>query len=152
MPASCQLSPADSLRTGCTSADARARTVPSSSYVDGMINVKTKPQAALPVKAIRERTTFQVLSRRPRGESGGIITLTVPRAGSVSAGGNEIKSANVSARKEGRVTLEVELTPAARAAVKRHGRIRAHIKLSYVPRGGHAITKTIPLIFGWRSR
>jgi hypothetical protein len=117
-----------------------------------MINVKTKPQVRLPVQAIKQRTTFQVLSRTSRGESRGLITLTVPKAGKISADGNEIKHAKVSARTEGRVTLEVELNPAAKTAVKRHGRIRAHIRLSYVPRGGHAITKTVPLIFGWRQR
>jgi hypothetical protein len=117
-----------------------------------MISVKTKPQAELPIQAVRERTTFQVLSRTSRGEDGGVITLAVPKAGKVSADGNEIKHAKVSARTEGRVTLEVELKPAARTAVKRYGRIRANIRLSYVPRGGHAITKTVPLIFGWRRR
>jgi hypothetical protein len=49
------------------------------------------------------------------------------------------------------VTLEVELKPVAKSAAERHGRIQAHIKLSYVPRGGYAITKTIPLIFGWKQ-
>jgi hypothetical protein len=77
-----------------------------------------------------------------------VITLAVPKAGKISADGNEIKRAKVSARKEGRVTLEVELTPAAKRAMKRHGRIRVNIRLSYVPRGGLAITKTVPLIFG----
>ncbi len=77
-----------------------------------------------------------------------MLTLAVPKAGKISADGYEIKRTKVSARKEGRVTLEVELTPVAKRAVKRYGRIRAHIRLSYLPCGGHAITKTIPLTFG----
>lgn len=77
-----------------------------------------------------------------------MITLAVPKAGKISASGNEIKNAKVTARKEDRVALEVQLKPAAKTAVKRYGRIRANIRLSYVPRGGHAITKTVPVIFG----
>jgi hypothetical protein len=42
----------------------------------------------------------------------------------------------------------VELTAAAKRTVKRHGRIRAHVRLSYVPRGGLAITKMVPMLFG----
>jgi hypothetical protein len=113
-----------------------------------MINVKTKSQSRLPVQQVHRHTTFQVLSRGARGGSKGWITLAVPKAGKVSAAGSEIKNARVSAGSAGRVTLEVELTAAAKRAVKRHGRIRAHIRLSYVPRGGRAITKMVPMIFG----
>jgi hypothetical protein len=113
-----------------------------------MINVKTKSQDKLHrIQRVPQSTTFKVFYRVSRGSTG-VITLDVPKAGKISADGHEIKRAKVAARKEGRVTLEVQLTPAAKRAVKRHGRIRVHIRLSYVPRGGHAITKTIPLIFG----
>jgi hypothetical protein len=115
-----------------------------------MINVKTKPQGKLRVQAVRERTTFQVLSRVSRGECYGVITLAVPKAGKVIADGSQIKRAKATVRKDDRVKLEVELRPAAKSAVKRHGRVRANIRLSYVPRGGNAITKTVPLIFGYR--
>jgi len=115
-----------------------------------MINVKTKPQRALPVKAVRERMTLKVLSRVARGSTGA-ITLIVPKAGKVTADGNEIQRANMTADTDGRVTLEVELTPAAKRAMEDCGRIRAHIRLRYVPRGGLPITKTVPLIFGWRA-
>ena len=79
-----------------------------------MISVKTKPQTELPIQAVRQRTTFQVLSRTSRGETGGAITLAVPLAGKITADGNEIKHAKVSARADSRVTLEVELKPAAK--------------------------------------
>jgi hypothetical protein len=115
-----------------------------------MINVKTKSQGKLRVQAVRQRTTFQVLSRVSRGESYGVITLAVPKAGKVLAEGNEIKRVKVTVRKDERVRIEVELKPTAKTAVKRHGRIRVNIRLSYVPRGGNAITKTVPLIFGYR--
>jgi hypothetical protein len=113
-----------------------------------MINVKTKSQSRLPVQQVRRRTTFQVLSHGARGGSKGVIMLAVPKAGRVSAAGSEIKDAKVAAAGAGRVTLEVELTSAARRAVKRHGRIRAYVRLSYVPRGGRAITKMVPMLFG----
>jgi len=115
-----------------------------------MINVRTKSQNQLyRVQRVPQRTTFQVVSRvSRRGSLTGVITLAVPKAGKITADGNEIKRAKATAPKEGRVTLLVELKPAARTAVKRYGRIRAHIRLSYVPRGGNAITKTVPLIFG----
>jgi hypothetical protein len=117
-----------------------------------MINVKTKSQDKLhQIQRVPERTTFKVLYRVPRGETA-TITISVPKAGKIIADGHEIKRAKVIARKQGRVTLEVELNAAAKNAVKRHGRIRAHIKLSYVPKGGHAITKTVPMIFGWTQR
>jgi len=60
----------------------------------------------------------------------GVITIAVPRAGTITADCYEIKRAKVTARKEGRVTLEVELKPVAKSAAERHGRIQAHIKLS----------------------
>jgi len=114
-----------------------------------MINVKTKSQNKVhQIHRVPQPATFKVLYRMSRGGSAGVITLAVPKAGQIIADGHEIKRAKVAARKESRVTLEVELTAAAKRAVKRHGRIRAHIKLSYVPRGGHMITKTVPLIFG----
>jgi len=113
-----------------------------------MINVKTKSQSRLPVQKVRQHITFQVLSHGARGGSKGWITLAVPKAGKVSAAGGEIKNARVAAGKAGRVTLEVELTAAAKRAVKRHGRIRAHVRLSYVPRGGRAIAKMVPMVFG----
>jgi hypothetical protein len=117
-----------------------------------MINVKTKSQDQLhQIHRIPERTTFKVLSRMARGTTA-VITISVPKAGKITADGYEIKRAKVAASKEGRVTLEVELKPLAKTAVKRHGRIHAHIKLSYIPRGGHAITKTVPLIFGSTQR
>jgi hypothetical protein len=81
-----------------------------------------------------------------------VITLAVPKAGKIIADGNEIKRAKATARKGGRVTFEVELNTIGQTAVKRYGRIRAHIKLSYAPRDGHAITKTVPLIFGWEQK
>jgi hypothetical protein len=113
-----------------------------------MINVKTKSQNKLyRVERVPERVTFKVISRVAR-DSTGILVISVPKGGKITADGNEIKRAKVTARKEGRVTLEVQLKPAAKTAIKRYGRIRAHIKLSYVPKGGHAITKTTPLIFG----
>ncbi len=113
-----------------------------------MINVKTKSQGRLSVQQVRQSTTFQVLSRGARGGSKGVIMLAVPKAGKVSAAGSEIKNAQVAVGKAGRMALEVELTAAAKRSVKRHGRIRAHVRLSYVPRGGRAITKTVPMIFG----
>jgi hypothetical protein len=113
-----------------------------------MINVKTKSQGRLPVQQVRRHTTFQVLSRGARGGSKGWITLAVPTAGMVCAVGSDKKHARVSAGGAGRVTLEVELTAAAKRAVRRHGRIRAHVRLSYVPRGGRAITKMVPMLFG----
>jgi hypothetical protein len=117
-----------------------------------MINVKAKSQDKFhQIHRIPERTTFKVLSRVSRGSTG-LITISVPKAGKIIADGHEIKRAKVAARSEGRMTLEVELKPIAKTAVKRHGRIQAHIKLSYVPRGGHAITKTVPLIFGYQQR
>jgi hypothetical protein len=117
-----------------------------------MINVKTKSQDKLyRVDRIPQYTTFKVLSRTSRGSTG-IITIFVPKGGKITAGGHEIKRAKATARKESRVTLEVQLKPTAKTAVKRYGRIRAHIKLAYVPRGGHAITKTVPLIFSAPQR
>ncbi len=80
-----------------------------------------------------------------------MITLAVPRAGKVIADGSEIKRAKVAVRNDSRVRLEVELNSAAQKDVKRYGRIRANIRLSYVPRGSHAITKTVPLTFGYRN-
>ena len=79
-----------------------------------MINVKTKSQSRLPVQKVRQHITFQVLSHGARGGSKGWITLAVPKAGKVSAAGGEIKNARVAAGKAGRVTLEVELTAAAK--------------------------------------
>src|ERR1700728_4467886 len=112
-----------------------------------MINVATKSQDKLyRVDRIPQYTMFKVLSRMSRGSTG-IITIFVPKAGKIIADGHEIKRAKVTASKESRVTLEVQLKPTAKTAVKRYGRIRVHINLSYVPRGGHAITKTGPLIF-----
>jgi hypothetical protein len=117
-----------------------------------MINVKTKSQDKLyRVDRLQQHTTFKVLSQVSRGSTG-IITISVPKAGKIIADGHEIKRAKVAARKESRMTLEVQLKPTAKTAVKRYGRIRAHIKLAYVPRGGHAITKTIPLIFSAPQR
>jgi hypothetical protein len=95
-----------------------------------MINVKTKSQDQVHrIHRIPERTTFKVLSRMARGTTG-VITIAVPRAGTITADCYEIKRAKVTARKEGRVTLEVELKPVAKSAAERHGRIQAHIKLS----------------------
>jgi hypothetical protein len=116
-----------------------------------MINVKTKSQMNLGVQEVREPTRFQVLSRVSRGSTG-TIRLAVPKAGKICADGNEIERAEVIADEEGRVTLELELEPAARIAVEERGRIRAHIRLSYAPQGGYPITKTVPLIFGWKRR
>jgi len=113
-----------------------------------MINVKTKSQSRMSVQQVRRHTTFQVLSRGARGGSRGVIMLSVPKAGKVSAAGSEIKNAMVAVGKAGRVALEVELTAAAKRSVKRHGRIRAYVRLSYVPRGGRAITKMVPMTFG----
>jgi hypothetical protein len=113
-----------------------------------MINVKTKTNRTLKTQRVQARTSFQVNSRIARG-SKGIISLEVPSAGKIAAAGTEIKSAKVTARKAGRVTLEVQLKPAGETAVRRHGRIRAHIRLNYTPRGGLTITKTVPLIFGY---
>jgi hypothetical protein len=116
-----------------------------------MINVKTKSQEKLyQIQRVPERTTFKVLDREARGFTG-VLRIIVPKAGRITADGNEIKRATVAAHKEGRVTLTVELNPAAKTAVKQYGRIRAHIRLSYVPRGGHAITKTTPMIFGQKK-
>jgi len=104
-----------------------------------MINVKAKSQGELHrIQVVPLRTTFKVLDRSCWDGSKGVLTLYVPKAGKVIADGYEIKRVKVAVRKESR----------ARRAVKRHGRIKANIKLSYVPRGGHAITKTVPLIFG----
>jgi hypothetical protein len=117
-----------------------------------MINVATKSQDKLhQIHRVPQHTTFKVLSRVSRGMTG-VITISVPKAGKITADGYEIKRAKVTARNEDRVTLEVELKPVAKTAVKRHGRIQSHIRLSYVPRGGHAITKTVPLIFGYEQR
>jgi hypothetical protein len=59
---------------------------------------------------------------------------------------------NVATKSQDKLHQIHELKPIAKTAVKRHGRIQAHIRLSYVPRGGHAITKTVPLIFGYEQR
>jgi hypothetical protein len=114
-----------------------------------MINVKAKTQGTLKTQRVHERTTFQVLDRVARGTTG-VFYLEVPSAGKISASGSEIKNAKTTARKAGRTTLEVDLNGKAAGAVRRHGRIRAHIRLSYTPRGGLAVTKTVPLIFGYR--
>lgn len=117
-----------------------------------MINVKTKSQDKVhQIHRVPERTTFKVLSRVSRGSTG-VLTISVPKAGKITADGYEIKRAKVAARKESRVRLEVQLRPIAKTAVKRYGRIRTNIKLSYVPRGGHAITKTVPLMFASEER
>lgn len=114
-----------------------------------MINVKAKTQGTLKTQRIQKKTTFQVLDRVARG-SMGVLYLDVPSAGTISASGSEIKNAKTRATKGGRTTLEVDLTGKAAGAVRRHGRIRAHIRLSYTPRGGLAVTKTVPLIFGYK--
>jgi hypothetical protein len=102
---------------------------------------------SLGVQEVRERTKFQVVSRVSRGPTG-VITLAVPKAGKVSADGEGIERAEVVVRKAGRVTFEVRLNPETRNAIKGDRRIRAHIRLSYAPRDGYPITKTVPLIFG----
>jgi hypothetical protein len=119
--------------------------------VELMINVKTKPQSSLRLQAVGQRTTFRVLERIPRGSSWGVITVAVPKAGKMIADGSEIKRVQVTVKKESRARIEVELKPAVRRAVERYGRIRANIRLSYVPKGAHPITKTVPLIFGYRQ-
>jgi len=116
-----------------------------------MINVTTKSLKNLDVQAVRERTTFQILSRGARGSTG-VITVAVPRAGKICADGNEIERVEVVVAQEGRVTLEVELEPAARDVVENRGRTRGYIRLSYTPQGGYPITKTFPLMFGWKQR
>jgi hypothetical protein len=80
----------------------------------------------------------------------GIITVDLPSPGKITASGSEIKTVKVTASKAGRTTLELSLKGRAATAVRRHGRIRAHIRLSYTPRGGLAVTKTVPLIFGYK--
>lgn len=114
-----------------------------------MINVRAKPQGTLKTQRVQTRTTFQVLSRVTRGCTG-IITVDLPVAGKISASGTEIKGVRVTAQRAGRTTLEVDLKGKAANVVRRHGRIRAHIRLSYIPRGGLAVTKTVPLIFGYK--
>ncbi|HEY7892791.1 MAG TPA: hypothetical protein VIC05_11340 [Solirubrobacteraceae bacterium] len=113
-----------------------------------MINVKAKPQGSMKTQRIQKKTSFQVLDRIGRGTKG-TLYLDLPFAGTVTASGAEIKKAKVTVRKTGRASLPVELNAKAVSAVKRHGRIRAHIRLSYSPRGGLAVTKTVPLIFGY---
>jgi hypothetical protein len=114
-----------------------------------MINVKAKSQGELHrIQVVPLRTTFKVLDRSCWDGSKGVLTLYVPKAGKVIADGYEIKRVKVAVKKESRARIEVHLKPIAKRAVQRHGRIKANIKLSYVPRGGHAITKTVPLIFG----
>lgn len=115
-----------------------------------MINVKAKPQGSLKTQRVQRKTTFQVLDRVARVKSG-VLYLDLPAAGTVTASGAEIKNAKVTVRKAGRASIELELNGrATTAAVKRRERIRAHIRLSYTPRGGLAVTKTVPLIFGYR--
>jgi hypothetical protein len=114
-----------------------------------MINVKAKPQGTLKTQRIQAKATFQVLSRVTRGPTG-VITVDLPSAGKISASGSEIKGVRTTVHKAGRATLEVDLKGRAATAVRRHGRIRAHVRLSYIPRGGLAVTKTVPLIFGYR--
>jgi hypothetical protein len=114
-----------------------------------MINVKAKPQGTLKTQRVQQKTTFQVLSRVTRGSTG-VITVDLPSAGKISASGTEIKGVRATAHRPGRTTLEVDLKGRAATAVRRHGRIRAHIRLSYIPRGGLAVTKTVPLIFGYK--
>ena len=115
-----------------------------------MINVKTKSQMNLGVQEVRERITFKVLSRVAR-KSTGTITLSVPKAGKICADGNEIERAEVVAEEEGRVSFEVRLESAAMTVVEGRGRIRTHIRLSYTPQDGYPITKTVPLIFGFKG-
>ena len=113
-----------------------------------MINVKSKTQGTLKTQRVQTKTSFQVLNRVSRGVTG-IITVDLPSPGKLSASGSEIKSVKMTG-KAGRSTMEVTLKGQAATAVRRHGRIRAHIRLSYTPRGGLAVTKTVPLIFGYR--
>jgi hypothetical protein len=114
-----------------------------------MINVKTKSQAdlGLGVQEIRERIKFQIASRVSRGSTG-VITLTLPKPGKVSADGGGIERAEVVVRRAGRMTFEVKLNRRAREAINDGRRIRAHIRLSYEPQDGYPITKTFPLTFG----
>jgi hypothetical protein len=116
-----------------------------------MINVKTKSQTNLAAQEVRERTKFRVLSRVPEGSTG-LITLDVPKPGKISADGREIERAEVVAHRAGRVTFQVRLEPAARVAIKDYRRIRVHIRLSYEPQDGYPITKTVPLIFGYKQK
>jgi hypothetical protein len=114
-----------------------------------MINVKTKSQDKLHrIQVVPQRTTFKVVSRSCWGPSTAVLALVVPKAGKVIADGSEIKRVGMVVRKESHVRVEVQLRPFARRAVERHGRIKANVRLNYVPRGGHAITKTVPVIFG----
>lgn len=114
-----------------------------------MINVKAKTQGSLKTQRVYKKTTFQVLDRVARGTTG-VLYLELPFPGTVTASGSEVKKAKTTVRKAGRATLEVDLNTKAAGAVRRHARIRAHIRLSYTPRGGLAVTKTVPLIFGYR--
>jgi len=49
------------------------------------------------------------------------------------------------------MTFDVRLSRRAREAIKGDRRIRAHIRVSYEPQDGYPITKTFPLIFGYKQ-
>lgn len=88
--------------------------------------------------------TVAGISRSGALKRGIPVTVSVPGAGKLGATAREgkrtIASGSAKAKKAGKVTLRLKLGKAGRKALKRHGRHRLTLRVTFTPAGGKALT------------
>lgn len=71
------------------------------------------------------------------------LTVQVPGAGRLVVRGSRVAKATGSPRRKGAFTLTLRMTKAARAALRRHHRVRITVRVTYTPSGGNARTRSL---------
>lgn len=84
-----------------------------------------------------------------RSVRGSVATLRVrvPRPGTITASGSDVRRVRRAAGKAGTYTLRVRLDRAARRALRRNGKVRTDVTLRFAPDDGAAVAPRVAITF-----
>lgn len=88
-------------------------------------------------------SAFQIGTLRLKKKKGtGVLTVTVPGAGTLSEAGKGVKAANVTASQAGTLSVPVRAAGKARRALARHHKVKLRLKLTWSPTGNTPATQS----------
>jgi hypothetical protein len=87
-----------------------------------------------------------VASHKVKGHTATVV-VAVPGAGKLVAGGSGLSEVSNTAAAAKNVTLKLALSRKAQAIVKSKGKLRVKVKVTFTPKKGHKLTKSVTVSF-----
>jgi hypothetical protein len=100
-------------------------------------------QVGTPPNCVTPSINVNEISSNPNSST---VTFKVNAPGKVTVSGKGVASTTVSVT-PGKVKVKVKLTKAAKEELKEKGHLTLKVKVTYTPKGGKPITKTIKVTF-----